>query len=112
MSEWHVVLGLIGSIADHESLISSPNVLLLSVDVHSFCDLTRLLVQRHNHSGCFVVHPDFEGIVANFLNGLSDDLLDVGLGFGADLSENHADGVFDSSLACDHGVGILGKTGI
>ena len=59
-----------------------------------------------------MVHADIDWVIAYFLNGLSNNLLDVGLSFGADLPEDHADGVFDSSLASNHGVGVFSEAGV
>ena len=59
-----------------------------------------------------MIHADIDWVVADLLDGLPDNLLDIGFRFGADLSEDHADWIFDSSLACYHGVGVFGETGI
>ena len=112
MGQGHVIFSLVCCVADHETLVAGPDVLLLPVDVDAFCDLAGLLVQGHYNGAGAVVHADIDWVVADLLDGLPDNLLDIGFRFGADLSENHADGIFDSSLACYHGVGVFGETGV
>jgi hypothetical protein len=43
---------------------------------------------------------------------LSGDLFEVDLSFGMHLSKDHTDGVLDSTLTSDFGVGILSETSI
>ena len=112
MCEGHIVLSLVCCIADHKSLITCSDVFLLSVYMNSLSYFTWLLVEWDNDRGCFVVHSNIDRIVANFLNGLSNDLLDVGVGFCADLSENHANRIFHGSLACYLRFWIFGEASV
>lgn len=90
MREWHEVGSLVAGIANHESLVSGSDLLVLFVLVDTLCDFWRLLVDGDDDSCSFIIHADFVGVVSDLLNGLSGDLLEVDLAGGADLSENHA----------------------
>jgi len=71
-----------------------------------------LLVNGNDYSCGFVIHSNLIGIISNFLDGLSGNLFKVDISRGADLSENHADWVFNSTLACNFSVGIFLEAGI
>jgi hypothetical protein len=71
-----------------------------------------LFVNCDNDSGSLVVHSDFVGIVSNFFNSLTGDLLEVYLGFGADLTKDHANWVLNCTFTCNLGVGVLLETGV
>lgn len=112
MRERHAIGCFVSGIANHETLISSSDFLLFSVEVNSVSDLGRLFIESDNDCGSTIIHSDVDGVIADLFDGLTDDGLDVGFCCGADLPEDHADGVFDGSLACNHGVGVFGKAGI
>ena len=112
MSQRHIILSLVSSITNHETLITGSDIFLLSVYMHSVCNLARLFVQSYNNSCCFVVHPDIDRVITNFFNSLSDSLFNIRICFSTDLSKYHADRIFDCSLACNHRVRIFWKTSI
>ena len=60
MGQGHVIFSLICCVADHETLVAGPDVLLLPVDVDAFCDLAGLLVQGHYNGAGAVVHADID----------------------------------------------------
>ena len=112
MCEGHEIFSLVWSVTNHQTLVTCSDVLFLSVHMHSFCDFTRLLIKSHDDSASTVIHADISWFIANFFDGLSGNLFDIGLCFSANLSKNHANGIFDCGLACHHGVWIFRKTGI
>lgn len=112
MSKRHKVRGFIGGIANHETLVTGTDLLFFFVFMDTLGNLWGLLIEGHDDGGSFVVHSDFSGVIPDFLDGLSSDEFDVGFCGGTDLSEDHADGVLDCGLACHHGVGIFGETGV
>ena len=71
-----------------------------------------MLVNSNDHGCCLIVHADFSRVIADFLNGLTCDLLDIDIGVGGDFSEDHADGIFDCGLAGHHGVWVSSEAGI
>jgi len=50
-----------------------------------------LLINSYNNNSGFVIHTNFNGIVTNFFDGLSSDLLEVDFSLSADFTEDHAD---------------------
>ena len=99
--------------AVHYFLAFAPTTLLFFfVFMDTLGNLWRLLIDGHDDGGSFVIHSNIDGVIADLLDGLSSDKFDVGFGSGTDLSEDHADRVLDCGLACHHGVGIFGETGI
>merc|ERR1719326_2001466 len=89
----HAVLGLIAGIAEHDALITSTDIHVLLADVHTTCNVRRLLVDAHQDlaglvaetlgvDGAEVIHV---GVVTDALDCLTDTLLVVDLGLGGDL---------------------------
>lgn len=112
VAQGHEVLSLIRGVSDHQSLVSGSDFLLRLVEMHSLSDIRRLFVDGDDDGGIFVVHADIVGVIPDLLDGLSRDLLKVYLSVHRNLTENHADRVFDGTLACNFGVGILGQASI
>ncbi len=112
MGKGHEVGCFITGISNHEALVSSSNLFVFLVLVNTLSNFRRLLVNGNNDGCSFVIHSDLVGVVADFLNGLSGDLLEVDLAICADLAEDHADRVFDSTLTCHFSVGVFFKTGV
>lgn len=91
MRKGHEVGSFITGISNHETLVSSSDLFVLLVLMHTLSNFRGLLVDGDNNGCSFVIHSDFVGVVADLLNGLSGDLFKVDLTSGADLAENHAD---------------------
>lgn len=112
MREGHEGGGLVGCVADHEALVASSDFFFLFVEMNTLGDIWGLFVDGNDDGGSFVIHTDFAGVVANFLNGLPGDLFKVDFCFGLYFSEEHAEGVLDCGLASNFGVGVNGEAGI
>lgn len=112
VAEGHEVLSLIRGVSDHQSLVSSTHLLFGLVEMHALGNIGRLLVNSHDDGGIFVIHADIIGVITDLLDGLSRNLLKINLSIHRNLSENHANGVLDGTLACNFSVGILGEAGI
>ena len=82
----HALLGLIGGIAEHQTLISGPDVVVGLLLVHSLGDIGRLLFDGDEDVHGLVVEAFLRGIVADLFDGVTDDLLIVEVGRGGDLS--------------------------
>ncbi len=93
-------------------MISGSDVELIFFEVDGLGDIGALFIDGDDDDGSFVIHADVDGVVADFLDGLSGNLLEVDFGLGADLAEDHADAVFDGALAGDFGFGVLGEAGV
>lgn len=112
MSQRHVVLCLVSSIANHKSLITSSNIFFLSINMNSLSYLAWLLINSNYNCSCFVVHSDINWVITHFFDGLPDYLLNIRFSLSAYLSKNHAHWIFNSCLACNHWIRILGKASI
>jgi hypothetical protein len=108
----HVVGCLIAGITNHQTLISGSDLLVLFILMHTLSNLGWLLVNGNDYSCSFIIHSDFICIVSNFLNCFSCNLFEVNISSCANLSKNHANWVFDSTLARNFSVRILFETGI
>ena len=84
--QWHALLGLIGGIAEHETLIAGAHVLEVLVDVHSLRDIRTLLFQGQQDVAGLVVEALVGRVVADSLNTVTDDSLVVDLGLAGDLA--------------------------
>lgn len=112
VGQGHHFLSFVGGIAEHETLITSTNVLVFLAFMHTLGNIGALL---------FNGYEDVAGLVIETNGGISEtdsphsgtnDILVVHLGLGGDLSENH----HHSGLACrftsNLGVGIFSQAGI
>lgn len=90
MGQGHEFLSLICGIADHKALVSSPNILLVFIDMHRLSDLMRLAVNCNNNSGSLMIHSYIHIFVADFLDGMSRHFFDVDGRVGVDLAKHHA----------------------
>jgi hypothetical protein len=91
MGEGHEVWCLVTRVTDHQTLVSSSDLLVFFVLMDTLSNLRGLFVNSNDYSCGFVIHSDFIGVISNFLNGLSGNLFEVDISTCADLSENHAD---------------------
>lgn len=86
--EGHQVGALVRGIAEHDTLVTSTVVLEIAV-VKTLGDIGRLLLDGDEHVAGVVVKALLRGIVADVLDGVTDDLLVVNGGLGGDLAEDH-----------------------
>lgn len=89
VSEGHHLGGLVGGIAEHVALVTSTNVLVLAADVNTTGNVGRLLLEADHDVAGLVVEALGGVVEANALDGITDDLLVVGVALGGDLTEDH-----------------------
>lgn len=104
--QWHVLLGLVGSITKHNTLVTGTDVLEGAV-VEALGDIGRLLLNRDEDVAGLVVEALGRVIVANQLDRLTDDLLVVDGGLGGDFTENHDHAGLGGGLASNLGEWVL-----
>jgi hypothetical protein len=104
--------GLVGGIAEHDTLVTGTEVLEAVVKVKTLGNIGRLLLDGDEQVQGLVVETLGGVIVADVLDGLTDNLLVVDLGLGGDLTEDHDHARLGGRLAGDLGHGVLGKAGI
>lgn len=111
-SEGEELGGLVGGITEHDTLITSTEVLEAVIQVKTLSDIGGLLLDGDEEVQGLVVEALGGVIVADVLDGLADNLLIVELGLGGDLAEDHDHAGLGGSLASDLGEGVLGQAGI
>mmetsp|Transcript_105698 Transcript_105698/g.227848 ORF Transcript_105698/g.227848 Transcript_105698/m.227848 type:complete len:405 (-) Transcript_105698:20-1234(-) len=88
VGEGHESLCFVGGISEHDSLITSTNVLELHV-VDRLSDIGGLLLDGDDNVAGSVIHTLGNIIVSNITESLADNLLVVHGGRGGDLTEDH-----------------------
>lgn len=104
--------GLVGGVAEHDALVTGAELLEGLLVVETLGDVGRLLLDGDEQVAGLVVEALGGVIVADVLDGVTNDLLVVDLGLGGDLTEDHDHAGLGGSLASDLGEGVLGKAGV
>lgn len=110
-SQRHELRGLVGSVTEHDTLVTSTMVLDVTV-VKTLSNVGRLLLNSDEDVAGLVVESLLGVIVTDVLDGVSDDLLVVELSLGGDLTEDHDHTGLGGGLTGDLGVRVLLETGI
>ena len=104
--------GLVGGISEHDTLVTSTELLEGLVVVETLGNVGRLLLNGDEHVAGLVVEALVGVIVANVLDGVTDDLLVVEAGLGGDLAKDHDHTGLGGSLASHLGERVLAQAGI
>ena len=107
----HVLLGLVGGITEHDTLITST-VVLKGPMVQALSNIGGLLLDGYKDVTSLVVETFGGIIISDLLDGLSDNLLVVKLGLGGDFAEHHDHASFRGGLASNLGRRVLHEAGI
>ena len=111
-SEREELGGLVGGIAEHDTLVAGTELLKSLVVVETLSNVRRLLLDGDEKVTGLVVEALLRVIVADVLDGITDDLLVVKASTGGDLAEDHDHTSLGGSLASDLGEGVLRQAGI
>ena len=103
---------LVGGIAEHDTLVTSTELLKSLLVVKTLSDIGRLLLNGDEQVAGLVVETLGGVIVTDVLDSLTDNLLVVELGLGGNLTEDHDHTGLGGSLASDLGEGVLSQAGI
>ena len=113
----HILLRLIGGIAEHHTLISRSDgvdlfvghgvLLCLQSPVYTHGDIRRLLVNGGNHAAGIAVKSVFCPVISDFPDGLPDNFLNIHISLCGDLSHHQHQTGGHSSLAGHAAHGIL-----
>lgn len=106
------LLSLVGGIAEHDTLVTGTELLKSLLVVETLGDIGGLLLDGDEHVTGLVVETLGGVVVANVLDGVSDNLLVVEGGLGGDLAEDHDHTGLGGGLASDLGEGVLLEAGI
>jgi hypothetical protein len=109
----HETLGLGACVAEHQALVART---LLEVEalalVHALRDVRRLLVVGHEHGAPLVVDAVVGVVVADFLDGVARDLLEVHHRVGGDLAGHHHEAGVAQRLGGDARILVLREDGV
>ena len=104
--------GLVGGISEHDTLVTSTELLESLLVVETLSNVGRLLLNSNEDVACLVVEALLGGVVTDVLDGTTNDLLVVEVGLGGNLTEDHDHTGLGCGLASDLGEGILLEAGI
>lgn len=104
--------GLVGGVSEHDSLVSSSELLKGLIVVKTLGNVGGLLLNGDQDVAGLVVESLSGVIVSDVLDGTTDDLLVVEAGLGGDLSEDHDHTSLGGGLTSDLGEGVLSQTGV
>jgi hypothetical protein len=107
----HKIRGLIGSIAKHDALVTRAMILERAM-VKALGNIGRLLLDSNEDVASLVVEALGRVVVANVLDGITDNFLVVELGLGRDLAKDHDHARLGCRLAGDLGRRVLFKASI
>ena len=88
-SQGEELRGLVGGITKHDTLVTSTELLKSLLVVKTLGDIRGLLLNSDQDVAGLVVETLLGRIVADILDGTTDDLLVVNLGLGSDFTEDH-----------------------
>ena len=71
----------------HDTLVAGPDILQSSM-IQTSRNLRTLLLDSHQDIAGLVIEPLLRRVIPNLLDGLSDDLLVIDLGFRCDLPKH------------------------
>lgn len=112
VGEGHELGGLIGGVAEHDALVTSADLLDALVEVDTLGDIGALLLDGDDDVAGVAVDALVGGGVADVADGGTDDVLEINLGVGGDLTEDHDHAGLGGGLAGDLGLGVLGEAGV
>lgn len=104
--------GLVGGIAEHDTLVTSTKILEAVVKVETLGNIGRLLLDGDEEVKGLVVKALGGVIVTDVLDGVADNLLVVDLALGGDLAEDHDHASLGGGLASNLGHRVLSQARI
>jgi hypothetical protein len=104
--------GLVSGITEHDTLVTSTELLKSLLVVETLSNVRGLLLNGDKQVAGLVVKTLLGVIVTDVLDGITDNLLVVKLGLGGDLTEDHDHTGLGGSLTSNLGEGVLAKAGI
>ena len=103
---------LVRGIAKHDALVAGAETLERLLVVEALGDVGRLLLDGHEEVARLVVEALGRVVVANVLDGVTDNLLVVELGLRRDFAKDHDHARLGGRLAGHLGQGVLGQAGV
>ncbi len=114
--ERHQFLGFVASVTEHHTLVACTLLVVFlaigGLGVNALGDVRRLLVHSDEDGAALVVKSEFRVHVADALDGLACDLLEVDDCLGGDFTGNDDETGVHEGFACDAAVRILREAGV
>ena len=105
----HELRRLVAGVAEHQALVAGALVQRIVLRlVYALLDVGRLLVVGHQHGAAFVVDAELGVVVADALDGVARDLLEIHRRSGGDLAGHHDQAGVDQRFRRHAGVFVLG----
>lgn len=104
--------GLVGGISEHDTLVTGTELLEGLLVVQALGDIGGLLLDGDEDVAGLVVEALGRVVIADVLDGITDDLLVVEAGLGSDLTEDHDHAGLGGRLAGDLREGVVLQAGI
>lgn len=111
-SQGEELRGLVGGIAEHNTLVTGAELLKGLLIVQTLGDIGRLLLNGNQKVESLVVEPLGRVVVTDILDGIANDLLVIELGLGGDFTEDHDHTGLGSGLTSDLGQRVLSQASI
>jgi hypothetical protein len=106
-SQWEELWGLIGSVSEHDALITSAELLEGLFVVQALGDVGGLLLNGNQDITGLVVKALGGVVVSNVLDRISDDLLVIDTCLGRDLTKDHDHTGLRGGFARNLGEGVF-----
>lgn len=110
--EGEVFRGFVGSISEHDTLVTSTKLLQSLLVVQSLSNISGLGLNGVHDIACLVVETLVRAVVTNLLDGIADDFLVVEVGFCGDFAENKDQTGLGGGLAGNFGEGVFFQAGV
>ena len=98
--------GLVGGITEHDTLVTSTELLKSLLVVKTLSNILGLLLNGDKQVQSLVVETLVGRVITNALDGLTDNLLVIDLSGSGDLTEDHDHTSLGGSLASNLGEGV------
>jgi hypothetical protein len=104
--------GFVSGITKHDTLVTGTELLKCLLIVQALSDIRGLLLNGDQEVEGLVVEALGRVIIANVLDGITDNLLVVDVGLCGDLAKDHDHACLGRGLTGNLGQRVLGQTGV
>ena len=111
MCKGHELRGFVGSISEHDTLVTSANIFVLD-SIDGLGNIWGLLLNGNDNVASLVVEALGRIVVADVLDGVADNLFVVDGGGGGDLSEDHNHAGLAATFTGNTGHGVASNAGV
>ena len=114
--ERHQFLGFLHGVTEHHALVAGTLLVVFlafgGLGVNALGDIRRLLVHGNEHGAALVVELQVGVHVADVLDGVAGDFLEVDDGLGSDFAGNHHEARVHECFTGDAALRVLREAGV